>query len=287
MASAHGTPARYSHGRCRCDPCREAAATAARHRYRMIAYGQWQPFTDAAPVREHVRALQAQGLGWQRIAELAGVASPTVSSLLYGRAGRPPTRKVRTATAEALLAFRPSLDDLPPSAPVDAAGTRRRMQALAAAGWSAQRLAAHLGVDRAYVGRIIRGDNPRVTAATARTVRGLYDELWNRPPPEGTRWEKVAAARARNHARRQGWPLPAAWSDDEIDDPAARPPDGWDRRGGVRRWGVLAEEAAELIGLGLDPGHVAERLGVSRNTLNRTLARAREQQREEEAGRAA
>src|SRR5580704_10641412 len=159
MTPAHGTPTMYSHGRCRCVPCRQAASTAARHRYRMIAYGQWEPFTDATPVREHVRSLQAQGLGWQRIAELAGVAAPTVSSLLYGRAGRPPTGKVRTATAEALLASRPALDDLPATAPVDAAGTRRRMQALAAAGWSAQRLADHLAVDRAHAGRIIRGDN--------------------------------------------------------------------------------------------------------------------------------
>ena len=229
MTYAHGTPAMYSHGPCRCGPCREAASVAARRRYRMIAYGQWQPFTDAAPAREHVRSLQAQGLGWQRIAELAGVAPPTVSSMLYGRAGRPPTGKIRTATADALLAFRPSLDDLPATVPVDAAGTRRRMQALAAAGWSAGRLAGLLGVERAHAGRIIRGDNPRVSAATARQVRGLYDELWDRPPPEGTRWEKTAANRTRNHARMQGWPLPAGWDDDEIDDPAAVPARGWRR----------------------------------------------------------
>lgn len=277
MAPAHGTPAMYSHGRCRCVPCREAASAAARHRYRMIAYGQWQPFTDATPAREHVRSLQAQGLGWQRIAELAGVAPPTVSSMLYGRADRPPTARIRTATAEALLAFRPALDDLPATAPVDAAGTRRRMQALAAAGWSAQRLAGYLGADRAHAGRIIRGDNPRVSAATARAVRGLYDELWDRPPPEGTRWEKVAASRTRNHARQQGWPPPAAW--DDIDNPDARPADGWERRDdGKRGWGVLAEEAAELFGLGLDLGQAAERLGVSRSTLGTTLARARKQE---------
>jgi transcriptional regulator with XRE-family HTH domain len=227
MTRAHGTAAMYSHGPCRCAPCSQAASAAARHRYRMIAYGQWQPFTDATPAREHVRSLQAQGLGWQRIAELAGVAAPTVSSMLYGRSGRPPTGKIRTATAEALLAFRPGLDDLPATAPVDAAGTRRRMQALAAAGWSAQRLAGYLGFDRAHAGRIIRGDNPRVSAATARAVRGLYDELWDRPPPEGTRWEKVAANRARDHARQQGWPPPMAWDDDKIDDPAAKPTRGW------------------------------------------------------------
>ena len=77
----HGTAVRYSHGGCRCGPCRDAASAAARHRYRMIAYGQWQPFTDATPAREHVRSLQAQGLGWQRIAELS--RRGTTHSVLY------------------------------------------------------------------------------------------------------------------------------------------------------------------------------------------------------------
>lgn len=288
MASAHGTPARYSHGRCRCDPCREAAATAARHRYRMIAYGQWQPFTDAAPVREHVRSLQAQGLGWQRIAELAGVAAPTVSSMLYGRAGRPPTGKIRTATAQALLAFRPALDDLPATAPVDAAGTRRRLRALAVNGWSAARLAARLGIDPTHLRRIIRGDGKsrNVAVATARAVRDLYGELWDRPPPEGTHREKVAASRARNHARRQGWAPPLAW--DAIDDPDASPAQGWERAAGSRReHGTLAAEALDLIAMGVDPGRAAERLGVSRSTLGTVLSRARRAEAGDETSNAA
>lgn len=269
MTYAHGTPAMYSHGPCRCIPCRRAASAAARRRYRMIAYGQWQPFTDATPVREHVRHLQAQGLGWQRIAELAGVAPPTVSSMLYGRAGRPPTGKIRTATAQALLAFRPSLDDLPATAPVDAAGTRRRMQALAAVGWSASRLAGLLGVERAHVGRIIRGDNLRVSAATARAVRGLYGELWDRPPPEGTRWEKVSVSRTRSHARQQGWAPALAW--DDIDDPDAEPVPGWERG---RREGI-PEDVAELGRYGEHPDSIAARVGVSPDTVRQYLKRAR------------
>lgn len=278
MTSPHGTAARYSHNRCRCDPCREAASDAARHRYRMIAYGQWQPFTDATPAREHVRALQAQGLGWQRIAELAGVAAPTVSSMLYGRAGRPPTGKIRTATAEALLAFRPALDDLPATSPTDATGTRRRLQALAVGGWSAARLAARVGIEPTHLRRIIRGgpENRNVAVSTARAVRDLYDELWDRPPPQVTHREKIAASRTRNHARQQGWAPPMAW--DGIDDPDARPADGWERRERVRGWGVLAEEVRELMEFGLEPRHMAERLGVSQSTLSTTLARARKRE---------
>lgn len=285
MIYVHGTAAMYSHGPCRCVPCKQAASVAARHRYRMIAYGKWQPFTDAAPAREHVRALQAAGLGWERIAKLAGVAPPTVSSLLYGRAGRPPTRKIRTATAQTLLAFRPALDDLPPTAFTDAAGTRRRLQALTAAGWSVQRLAGRLGTDRAHAGRIIRGDNPRVTAATALQVRALCGELWDKLPPEGTHREKIAASRARNHARRMGWVPLAAW--DAIDDPDAAPAAGWDRRNAARDWGVLAEEAAFLLAAGEESWRVAERLGVTPSTLSTTLARERKKAAREDADAAA
>jgi transcriptional regulator with XRE-family HTH domain len=213
----------------------------------MIAYGQWEPFTDAAPAREHVRSLQAQGLGWQRIAELAGVAPPTVSSMLYGRAGRPPTVKIRTVTSRALLAFRPALEDLPDTALVSSAGTCRRLQALAAAGWSAQCLAARLGVSKTHVCKIIRGRYPRVTAATARAVRGLYDELWDQPPPGGTRWEKAAASRTRNHARQQGWPPAQAWDDDEIDDPAAAPAPFWDKEPAVPRQPAASPLVAAAI----------------------------------------
>ena len=236
----------------------------------MIAYGQWQPFTDAAPVRDHVRSLQAQGLGWQRIAELAGVAPPTVSSMLYGRAGRPPTGKIRMDTARALLAFHPALEDLPPTVRLAAVGTVRRLRALAAAGWSAQRLAGYLNVDKTHVRKIICGKYPRVTAATARAVRGLYDELWDWPPPEGTRWEKTAASRTRNHARKMGWVPLAAW--DDIDDPDAQPAPGWQRGGR----GDTLEDVVELAGYGVHPEVIAARLGVTLGTVRRYLQQARQ-----------
>src|SRR6266536_5240977 len=57
----HGTRAGYRGG-CRCEPCRRADREYARRRYRLKAYGQWQPFTDAAPVREHVRRLMSLGI---------------------------------------------------------------------------------------------------------------------------------------------------------------------------------------------------------------------------------
>jgi hypothetical protein len=104
-------------------------------------------------------------------------------------------------------------------------------------------------------------------------VRGLYDELWDRPPPERGRREKGAASRTRNHARKQGWPPPAAWDDENIDNPDAGPAPGWERPG-RREWGAVTEEATELAGQGVNVEMIAVRLGVTRKTVERTLLRA-------------
>jgi DNA-binding XRE family transcriptional regulator len=155
---------------------------------------------------------------------------------------------------------------------VDATGSRRRLQALIRNGWSMPELAARLGCSRQALRD--RLDCARVTAAGAARISVLYDSLWDRTPPQGTRYEKTAATMARRYAAERGWVPPLAW--DEIDDPAASPADGWERGDdGKREWGTLTAEALELAGFGLDERQIAERLGVSAGTLSVTLARAR------------
>lgn len=167
---------------------------------------------------------------------------------------------------------------------LDATGTRRRIQALMRNGWSMGLLAGRLGCTRqALRSKLYRGD--RVTRVTAAVVRALYDELWDQAPPEGNRFERRNATMARRYAQERGWPVPLAWSDDEIDDPQAAAAEDWERRDGIRRWGVLAEDAAYLLAAGQELGIVAERLGVSQNTLRTVLARAAAKQ--EASGRAA
>jgi hypothetical protein len=157
----------------------------------------------------------------------------------------------------------------------DATGTRRRIQALMRCGWSLGLLSARLGQSRQVLRAKLR-DRGRVTPATAAAVRRLYDDLWDRPPPEGTRFERRAATMARRHAAERGWPPPLGWADDEIDDPEASPADGWERGNDEKReYGTLTAEALELAGFGLDDRQIAERLGVSAGTLSVTLARAR------------
>ncbi len=236
MARDHGTRARYVcgpdvHGQsgrgCRCAPCTQANRQAEDHRARMKLYGQWRPYVDAGPAREHLRALAAAGIGWRRAAELAGVASGAVSKLLYGGPGdRPPSRGIRAETEQKLLAVRAAPESLSAGARTDAAGTRRRVQALVAAGYSQAILAERLGIQQSNF-QLATCD--QVTAGTARAVRELYDELWDKPPNESGHRQKISVSRARNYARARDWALPLAWDDDAIDDPAAKPAEGWRR----------------------------------------------------------
>lgn len=265
----HGDRASYRAG-CHCTACKRAEADYAAERSRLLAYGRWAPFTDAEPVRRHVRALQAGGLGRRRIAELADVPERTVCNLLYGSHGQGPTQKMRPATAERILAVRVRLQDIHDNILIDGTGTRRRLRALTAIGFTGTYLAERLGVERNQTSRIQLREHQAVMAGTAKAVIRLYDELWDQDPlPRGVpAW---ASRRAARLAVERGWPTPAAWDDDTIDDAAAQP----DLGEPVNRAVALAEDAAFIArttGAGLD--RIAERLGVSRNYLEIAQHRA-------------
>jgi len=207
----HGA-ARYRHGPdehgtegkpCRCKTCREAKRRYEARRSRLIAYGQWEGYLDAA-------------------------------------------------------------------------GTRRRLQALMFNGWTMAKLTARLGVSRELEG-IVKERSVLVYPATAEAVKALYDELWNRQPPQAGRYDRMGATRARRRALALGYQPAGAWDDEPgphyIDDPAATPVPGCIRKE-RREWGALTEEAVELNELGEHVEMIAIRLGVKPETVERTLQRA-------------
>jgi hypothetical protein len=210
----HGARAEWRAARCSCGDCRAAHAAYEKHRVRETAYGRWRPFVDAASARAHVEGLQAAGMGWRRVARTAGLTPGVVRRLVYGNPGRAPSQRIRPDTAAKILAVTLDLAD---RQLVDAAGTRRRIQALVAIGWSQTRIATRL--DMLVTNLITLSRRDRVTVAKRRAVAKLYDELWNVEPPAGTRWERISVIRAQNLARREGWPRPMDWDDDRIDDP--------------------------------------------------------------------
>jgi hypothetical protein len=238
----------------------------------MRLYGRWQPYVDAGPAREHVRLFMDAGIGFKRVAALAGIPASTVSRMLYGRGSRPPSRRIRPGTEAAILAAEPSRELLAGRAVVDGTATRRRLRALVATGRSKAYLAARLGMLPSNFGDMM--ERGKVTAATDRAVAALYDELWDSPPPETTQHEKISASRARNYAAARDWALPQQWDDETIADPGAAPAERR-RESGPLQARELAAEARELLGYGLSRGQAAARLGVRLNTMNRAMERFR------------
>jgi hypothetical protein len=267
----HGTRACYLAG-CDRPECARAHYAYGIARQRAIINGEWQPWTDAGPAREHVARLVAAGLTETNIARLAGVRQGTVYRLLPGCKGNPPSRRIRPEASEAILAVRP---DVPAAGTVDATGTRRRLQALVACGWTQSQLSAELGVKPTNLSAMLRGfrGQKTVLASTAIAVRGLYSRLWNVPPPVSTNREDAQVKAAMRMADARNWPPPLAWDDDAIDDPRACPAEGW-KRGRPLTGDELAAEAAEAIAWEGSRAAAALRLGVKKDTLDARLARA-------------
>ena len=218
----HGTRAKYVMEGCRCRRCRHANREAHRQTTRLLAYGQWNPYVDAEPVRVHIRYLQACGMGLRAIAAAAAVERKRIQAVLNGRTerGTGPQEQFRPAVAAAVLAVEPTLENLAPSTPISPVGSRRRVHALVAVGWPQQYLAEHLGISPGNFGQMLARENVLVYRALA--IRAMYEALWRTDPAEHGA-TATGIARAREYAAERGWAPPAAWDDDTIDDPAAFP----------------------------------------------------------------
>jgi hypothetical protein len=227
--------------------CRAAEPTAARlhreyarRRARQLAYGTWEPWADAAPVRNHVRGLRAAGASYEIIAAAAGVSPMTVHRLDRGQqhvpgrcAIRRSSGRIRTVPAQRLLAVTPAMLEQR-VVRRDATGTRRRLQALIALGYPPASLARRLGVEPRRVKCVVHGITATVTSGMHAAVRDLYDQLWDVRPAEKTLAERRATAAARALAASKDWPTPAGLDDDRIDDPAYRPRTQWQPAAGHR-----------------------------------------------------
>jgi hypothetical protein len=214
---------------------------------------------DAGPVREHVARLRAAGLSEREIAAASGVPRTTLRRL-------PTVAIVMRRTALALQAVRP--EDASPQF-VDAAGSRRRLQALATLGHSLRSLSGHLGLCSAAIHLIQSGKRGRVSASTAATIRQVYDRLWDAPAPTETRGERISATSTRAAAAARQWVPPLAWDDETIDDPAAQPD-----LGEASPSQVDLEEVEHLRAGGVSDEDIARRMGVQVSAIERAEFRA-------------
>jgi len=211
----------------------------------------------------HIHALRTSGLRDQQISALTGVGVTT----LY-RIARRHGPITRATEARILTATVPTAGTTTSVATIPATGTRRRLQALAAAGYPTAWMARHLGDDRANVHRLLHGHDQRTTLRTAHRVTRLYRAHWDsRADDHGV--SPLAAARARRIAAANDWVPAAAW--DDIDDPNAVPNLG----GEVSRLVAVVEDTAELAAEGLSREGIAARLGIQWDAVRQAHRRAR------------
>jgi DNA-binding NarL/FixJ family response regulator len=207
----HGTRAAYTQDRCKCPSCQRANRTAQQARRRAIAYGQWHPYADAEPVRAHLTQLLDSGISLATIAARASVSRGTLHALLStpAAATRP---RVRAGTAQRIrqvtaLSQHPAL--------VDSTGSKRRLQALIANGWSMARLATHLHCHPSTISRLLGSST--VARNIDRAIRDLYTRLADQPVSTSTTGERTSVEAARRYADAHGWATPDQWTDIDHD----------------------------------------------------------------------
>lgn len=161
---------------------------------------------DATRAREHVHQLRRLGWTYVQIAETAGT-STWVPHKLDTNA----TKHIWPESERAILAL--PLTPRPSHRGTNNTGTRRRVQALSWMGWPTAEVARRAGIRERSLATLIRPSR-RVSQTLALRVAHVYDELSAVPGP---------SRGARAKARQFGHAPPAAWDDDTIDDPKARP----------------------------------------------------------------
>lgn len=214
-------------------------------------------FVPAGPSRAYLALLKGDPYHMPnaRIAALSGLSESNLSQIHSGHRhpgrGRAPVVEVHRDTEAAILGVRPEVRVAQRGGgQVSPVGTRRRLQALAAAGFPLRHLSEQMewGSDPQPVHRLITGKSATryVQHSTLLKARQVYDE-WSGLDPADAGFSKLAVSRARASAARRGYAPPRCWDPDTIDDPDAIPE--WTGRcGTVHGWLIHEKEGIPVCG---------------------------------------
>lgn len=152
---------------CRCEACRQAAATYNKILERRRLKGI-ETLHDNTEAREHLEYLSARGVGLRTVQERSGVGRTTLQEIVNGRA-----RRSRPETIAAILAVGTHVRA--PGGRVDAGPTWELLEDMLRYGYTQAYLARRLGsVAERPVLQISRN---LVRQSTADAVAGLHAEL--------------------------------------------------------------------------------------------------------------
>lgn len=258
---------------CRCGEPAAARGLCAFHYAKLRTYQHSQGAFESLYVSneatlKHVAALRAAGLGWPRLAELTGLSRMTLDHITD-----PGRSMVMRRTERALRAVPVPVahaDALAPGAKISIVGSRRRLRALARAGYTQDDIARYLGIQpgMAALSKLVSGSQQLITARNARKIAAVFAELQLIPGP---------SEHAIREARRKGWPHPLEWDEDTIDEPAAVPHTPLRAAPRIERGRPVPPDFADIVAehreLGRTDPDIAERIGIKLDTLQSRMRR--------------
>lgn len=176
----HGTHAAYVLDRCRCEPCRAANRDYERERAHRIE----PAYISAGPARAHIADLAEAGVGLKQIAKASGLSQGTLWKLVYGVRGRGPSRRIRKATHDKIIAVTPR--DRADGARVPAGPVLALVDEMVAAGVPRVRIAEAIG----QTGPGLQLGDESITVRHARTITAMHTD-WKAgriTVTRGSRW---------------------------------------------------------------------------------------------------
>lgn len=258
----HGDARRYRRG-CRCQPC-VRAVTKDGQRVRYLNATGRSCTTTPDRAADHIATLRAAGTPDTYTRQAAQICDDALYRIVR-REGL-----IHRTTETRVLSVRPLTGGIRVGTRVPALGTIRRLRALAADGWPAAELARRCGKHTQFI-VFLQGspETGKVRMWVADYVSVLYGQLQGRKP-EAEGVPRHIAEQARSRAAAKEWTGSAWWDDDEVENPDYQP-----ATARTARYIALAEDCLELERQELTREQIAERLGVTRDGLQRALSEYR------------
>lgn len=258
----HGSQARYkgtkSRPPCRCRTCIKGWTQAGQRRHLLRLAGKPASLNreEVAAVVAHIKTCLDSGMSQCLISRRANIAQSTISRLMSK-----PNAGCLRAQGERILAVRPGDFDDVSDRP--ALGTVRRVRGLYYAGHGPRAITKYAPLTLTLITEIAGAEYELVAPITEAAIKRACTALTGVP---GT------SDRTRARALREGWAPLAAWDDDTIDDPTAKPSLGgvlnFHERAALRR-----EEIIHLAWCGHEPEQILARLNgeVSISTVRQIV----------------
>jgi hypothetical protein len=170
----HGHKMRYVAG-CRCWRCIKGnkAYEAEIDRKRKL-YGP-NDLVDPSEVRAFLQHLQTLGIGYQTVAKKVGVAKTVLGEVLWpGVHGR---SKLRRRTANKVLTYQTTLENLPRNLGVSAGNTVARVKEMLLWGIPKLEMSRQFGIENCLQMHALEGKTAWVRASTAIRVRDFHRKM--------------------------------------------------------------------------------------------------------------